>query len=66
MGSAFASNLLSKRNEVHVYNRNKERLRGLVAKGAVAHPSPVELAKSVDKLVRGDKIKNSASTKSKP
>ena len=51
MGSAFATNLLSKRNEVHVYNRNKERLRGLVAKGAVAHPSPVELAKSVDIVI---------------
>jgi 3-hydroxyisobutyrate dehydrogenase-like beta-hydroxyacid dehydrogenase len=51
MGSAFATNLLSKRNEIHVYNRNKERLRGLVAKGAVAHPSPVELAKSVDIVI---------------
>jgi len=51
MGSAFATNLLSKRNQVHVYNRNKERLRGLVAKGAVAHPSPVELAKSVDIVI---------------
>jgi 3-hydroxyisobutyrate dehydrogenase-like beta-hydroxyacid dehydrogenase len=51
MGSAFATNLLSKRNEVHVYNRNKDRLRGLVANGAVAHPSPVELAKSVDIVI---------------
>ncbi len=51
MGSAFATNLLSKRNEVHVYNRNKERLRGLVAKGAVAHPSPFELAKSVEIVI---------------
>ena len=51
MGSAFATNLLSKRNEVHVYNRNKERLRGLVAKGAVAHSSPVELAKSVEIVI---------------
>ncbi len=51
MGSAFATNLLSKRNEVHAYNRNKERLRGLVAKGAVAHPSPIELAKSVDVII---------------
>jgi 3-hydroxyisobutyrate dehydrogenase-like beta-hydroxyacid dehydrogenase len=51
MGSAFATNLLSKRNEVHVYNRNKERLRGLVAKGAVAHPSPMELGKSVDIVI---------------
>src|SRR5204863_6317191 len=48
MGSAFATNLLSKRNEVHVYNRSKDRLRGLIAKGAVAHPSPIELGKSVD------------------
>lgn len=51
MGSAFATNLLSKRNEVHVYNRNKDRLRGLVAKGAVAHPSSIELAKSVDVVI---------------
>jgi 3-hydroxyisobutyrate dehydrogenase-like beta-hydroxyacid dehydrogenase len=51
MGTAFATNLLTKRNEVHVYNRNKDRLRGLVAKGAVAHPSPIELAKSVDVVI---------------
>ena len=51
MGSAFATNLLAKRNEVHVYNRNKDRLRGLVANGAVAHPSPIELAKSVDTVI---------------
>jgi 3-hydroxyisobutyrate dehydrogenase-like beta-hydroxyacid dehydrogenase len=51
MGTAFATNLLTKRNEVHVYNRNKDRLRDLVAKGAVAHPSPIELAKSVDVVI---------------
>jgi 3-hydroxyisobutyrate dehydrogenase-like beta-hydroxyacid dehydrogenase len=51
MGSAFALNLLSKGNEVHVYNRSKERLRELVAKGAKAHPSPYELGKSVDVIV---------------
>src|SRR5207247_11438489 len=51
MGSAFATNLLSKRNEGHVYNRSKDRLRGLIAKGAVAHPSPIELGKSVDVLI---------------
>jgi 3-hydroxyisobutyrate dehydrogenase-like beta-hydroxyacid dehydrogenase len=51
MGTAFATNLLSKRNEVHLYNRNKDRLSGLVAKGALAHPSPVELAKSVDVVI---------------
>ena len=48
MGSAFALNLLSKGHEVHVYNRSKDRLRELVAKGAIAHPSPYELGKSVD------------------
>src|SRR6266699_3522841 len=51
MGSAFATNLLSKRNEVHVYNRSKDKLRGLVVKGAVAHPSPIELGKSVDVVI---------------
>jgi 3-hydroxyisobutyrate dehydrogenase-like beta-hydroxyacid dehydrogenase len=51
MGSAFAVNLLSKGNEVHVYNRSKDKLRGLVAKGAVAHPSPIELGKSVDVVI---------------
>ena len=51
MGSAFALNLLSKGHEVHVYNRSKERLRELVAKGAIAHPSPYELSKSVDVVV---------------
>ena len=51
MGSAFALNLLSKGHEVHVYNRSKERLRELVAKGAIAHPSPHELGKSVDVVI---------------
>jgi len=51
MGSAFALNLLSKGNEVHVYNRSKEKLRALVAKGAIAHPSPYELGKTVDVVI---------------
>src|SRR2546429_9351040 len=51
MGSAFATNLLSKRNEVHVYNRSKDRLRGLVAKGAGAHPPPIEVGRSVDVVI---------------
>jgi 3-hydroxyisobutyrate dehydrogenase-like beta-hydroxyacid dehydrogenase len=51
MGSAFARNLLSKGYEVHVYNRSKERLRDLVEKGAIAHPSPYELGKSVDVVI---------------
>ncbi len=51
MGSAFALNLLSKGNEVHVYNRSKEKLRQLVSKGAIVHPSPQELGKSVDVVI---------------
>ncbi len=51
MGSAFALNLLSKGNEVHVYNRSKEKLRQLMSKGAIAHPSPQELGKSVDVVI---------------
>src|SRR2546427_12744488 len=51
MGSAFALNLVSKGNEVHVYNRSKERLRDLVEKGAIAHPSPYELGKSVEIVI---------------
>jgi 3-hydroxyisobutyrate dehydrogenase-like beta-hydroxyacid dehydrogenase len=51
MGSALALNLLSKGNEVHAYNRSKEPLRGLVAKGVIAHPSSFELGKSVDVVI---------------
>src|SRR2546426_3440254 len=51
MGSAFSLNVLSKGNEVHVYNRSKEKLRGLVARGAITHPSPIELGKSVDVII---------------
>jgi 3-hydroxyisobutyrate dehydrogenase-like beta-hydroxyacid dehydrogenase len=51
MGSAFALSLLSKRSEVHVYNRSKERLQQLISKGAIAHPSPYELGKSVEILI---------------
>jgi len=51
MGSAFALNLVSKGNEVHVYNRSKEKLRELISKGAIAHPSPYELGKSVEIVI---------------
>ena len=51
MGSAFAQNLLSKKNEVHVYNRTKDRLHPLISKGAIAHPSPRELGKSVEIVI---------------
>ena len=48
MGSAFASNLLSRGYKVHVYNRTERKAEPLIAKGAVFHPSPKELASSVD------------------
>ena len=48
MGSGFASNLLTRGYEVHVYNRSAEKTRPLVAKGAIAHLNPQELAQKVD------------------
>ncbi|MDA4115737.1 MAG: NAD(P)-dependent oxidoreductase [Thaumarchaeota archaeon] len=48
MGSAFASNLLQRGYQVHVYNRTIQKAQTLIAKGAVLHPSPVDLASSVD------------------
>src|SRR5437899_10543778 len=51
MGSAFALNLVAKGNEVHVNKRSKEKLRELISKGAIAHPSPYELGKSVEIVI---------------
>ena len=51
MGSAFALNLLTKGHEVHIYNKSKERLRELISKGAITHPSPYGLGKSVEVVV---------------
>jgi 3-hydroxyisobutyrate dehydrogenase-like beta-hydroxyacid dehydrogenase len=48
MGSAFASNLLSRGYKVHVYNRTKEKAQPLVAKGAIFHSFAADLASSVD------------------
>ena len=48
MGSAFASNLLSRGYAVHVYNRTEQKAEPLVAKGAIFHPTPKALAVSVD------------------
>jgi|SRR5579872_2737710 len=48
MGSAFASNLLSRGYEVHGYNRTREKAEPLIAKGAILHSSPGDLASSVD------------------
>ena len=48
MGSAFASNLLRRGYQVHVYNRTSQKAEPLVARGAVLHLSPKDLASSVD------------------
>jgi 3-hydroxyisobutyrate dehydrogenase-like beta-hydroxyacid dehydrogenase len=48
MGSAFASNLLSKGYTVHVYNRTKEKAKQLVERGAILHDTAKDLASSVD------------------
>ncbi len=48
MGSAFASNLLSRGYMVHVYNRTKQKAEPLIAKGAILHLSVKDLASSVD------------------
>jgi 3-hydroxyisobutyrate dehydrogenase-like beta-hydroxyacid dehydrogenase len=51
MGSSFASNLLSKGYEVHVYNRTKEKAQPLIDKGARYHPIPRDLAAISDILM---------------
>src|ERR1022692_1524365 len=51
MGSAFASNLLSRGYNVHVYNRTKQKAESLVARGAILHPSANDLASSVGILM---------------
>jgi 3-hydroxyisobutyrate dehydrogenase-like beta-hydroxyacid dehydrogenase len=51
MGSAFASNLLSKGYEVHVYNRTREKAQPLIDKGAQFHATPRDLAAISDILM---------------
>lgn len=48
MGSSMAGHLLNAGNEVHVYNRTKERADGLVARGAIWEENPAEIAKKCD------------------
>jgi 3-hydroxyisobutyrate dehydrogenase-like beta-hydroxyacid dehydrogenase len=48
MGSAFASNLLTRGYSVHVYNRTRQKAEPLIARGAILHPSAKDLASSVD------------------
>jgi 3-hydroxyisobutyrate dehydrogenase len=51
MGSAIATNLLSRGHEVHVYNRTMEKTRVIAGKGATVHGSPKDLASTVDILI---------------
>jgi 3-hydroxyisobutyrate dehydrogenase-like beta-hydroxyacid dehydrogenase len=51
MGSAFATNLLSKGHEVHVYNRTQSKADPLIGKCAILHGTPRELAASVDIVI---------------
>ena len=48
MGSAFASNLLTRGYSVHVFNRTSQKAAPLVGGGAILHLSAKELASSVD------------------
>jgi 3-hydroxyisobutyrate dehydrogenase-like beta-hydroxyacid dehydrogenase len=48
MGTAFASNLLSRGYQVHVYNRTKQKAEPLIARGAVLHGTAKDLASKVD------------------
>jgi 3-hydroxyisobutyrate dehydrogenase-like beta-hydroxyacid dehydrogenase len=48
MGSSFATNLLSRGYNVHVYNRTEEKAKPLVERGATFHSTPRELASAAD------------------
>ncbi|HWQ47499.1 MAG TPA: NAD(P)-dependent oxidoreductase [Methanosarcina sp.] len=48
MGNSFASNLLSRGYDVHVYNRTKEKAQPLAERGAIFHSTPRELASVAD------------------
>lgn len=52
MGSAIAQNLLSRKHEVHVYNRTQEKMKVLAEKGAIIHPTPRDaVASGVDVVI---------------
>lgn len=48
MGASMAGHLLAAGNEVHVYNRTKERAMPLVGKGAVWEDTPADVAAKCD------------------
>jgi len=51
MGTEIARNLLSKGNEVHGYNRTREKARPLVEHGLVFHLSPREAVGNADVVI---------------
>lgn len=51
MGSAIASNLLSKGYEVHAFNRSQDKTEAVKRKGAIIHSTPRKLASAVDVLI---------------
>ena len=51
MGSAIAENLLSRKHEVHVFNRTKSKATPLEALGAIVHPTPIATVKSSVEIV---------------
>ena len=46
MGSAIAENLLSRKHEVHVYNRTESKAKVLAPLGAIIHSTPIGAVKS--------------------
>jgi 3-hydroxyisobutyrate dehydrogenase-like beta-hydroxyacid dehydrogenase len=51
MGSSFASNLLTKGYNVHIFNRTKDKAKPLIEKGAIFHDTPRALASVSDVLM---------------
>jgi 3-hydroxyisobutyrate dehydrogenase len=51
MGAGIAENLLSKGNEVHAFNRTREKAKPLVEKGLIAHSTPREAVENADIVV---------------
>ncbi|MDR2464770.1 MAG: NAD(P)-dependent oxidoreductase [Streptococcaceae bacterium] len=43
MGEAMVKNLINAGNSLHVYNRTKSKTDGVVAAGALYHPTPMEV-----------------------
>ena len=51
MGSELARNLMSKDNEVHGFNRTREKAKRLVEKGLVVHTTPREAVENADVVI---------------